>query len=255
MPATKNRPTGPEPPPAVQHLLVRYAKRGRMRFASIRDVQRAFERAVRQAGLPIAHSAGFSPHPKISYASGTQTGVASEAEYLSLGLTATVDPAGMRSVLDRALPDGIDVIEVAEDSGGSLNSRLMVSEWLVKLPGIAPDAAETAARAFLAAAEVPVERLTNKGTRHFDARAAVLTLEVTPRAGTIDHHECATIRMVVRHTEPAVRPEDVLNGMLPGGAASVKPAAAVTRVAQGILGPEDRATAVIAPTPAKVNVP
>src|ERR1700742_3554373 len=135
MPAPKNRPTGPEPPPAVQHLLVRYAKRGRMRFASIRDVQRAFERAVRQARLPIAHSAGFSPHPKISYASGTQTGVASEAEYLSLSLTAPVDPAGMRSVLDRALQDGIDVIEVVEDSGGSLNGRLTVSEWLGGRPG------------------------------------------------------------------------------------------------------------------------
>src|SRR5579875_1810300 len=206
MPAPKNRPTGPEPPPAVQHLLVRYAKRGRMRFASIRDVQRAFERAVRQAGLPIAHSAGFSPHPKISYASGTQTGVASEAEYLSLGLTAPVDPAGMRSVLDRALPDGIDVIEVAEDAGGSLNSRLMVSEWLVELPGVAPDAATAAARAFLAAAEVPGERLTNKGIRRFDARAAVLTLDVSPRAGAKLDHACAIIRMVVRHTEPAVRP-------------------------------------------------
>src|ERR1700761_2991450 len=238
MPAPKSRPTGPEPPPAVQQLLVRYAKRGRMRFASIRDVQRAFERAVRQAGLPIAHSAGFSPHPKISYASGTQTGVSSEAEYLTLALTAPVNSAGMRSVLDRALPDGIDVIEVVEDFGGSLNGRLMVSEWLGGLPGGGP-----------------VERLPNKGIRRFDARAAVLTLAVSPRAGTIDHHECATIRMVVRHTEPAVRPEDVLNGMLPGGAASVKPAAAVTRVAQGILGPDDRATAVIAPTPAKVNVP
>src|ERR1700744_607323 len=255
MPAPKSRPTGPEPPPAVQQLLVRYAKRGRMRFASIRDGQRPFERAVPRAGLPIAHSAGFSPHPKISYASGTQTGVSSEAEYLTLALTAPVDSAGMRSVLDRALPDGIDVIEVVEDFGGSLNGRLMVSEWLVELPGVAPDAAEAAARTFLAASEVPVERLTNKGIRRFDARAAVLTLAVSPRAGTTDHHEWATIRMVVRHTEPAVRPEDVLNGMLPGGAASVKPAVAVTRVAQGILGPEGGASAVVAPTPAKVNVP
>ena len=42
--------------------------------------------AVRRAGLPIAYSAGFSPHPKISYAGGAPTGVASEAEYLSLAL-------------------------------------------------------------------------------------------------------------------------------------------------------------------------
>src|ERR1700760_3885590 len=112
-----------------------------MRFASHRDVGRAFERAVRQAGLPMAHSAGFSPHPKISYASGTPTGVSSEAEYLTLALTATADPARMRSVLDRALPDGIDVIEVVEDSGGSLNGRLIVSEWLGGMPGGAPGAA------------------------------------------------------------------------------------------------------------------
>jgi radical SAM-linked protein len=247
----KNRPTGPAPAPAVQHLLVRYAKRGRMRFASHRDVGRAFERAVRQAGLPMAHSAGFNPHPKISYASGTPTGVSSEAEYLTLALTAVTDPARLRSALDRALPDGIDVIEVVEDSGGTLNGRLMVSEWLVELPGVAPDAAEAAARAFLAAPEVPVERLTNKGLRRFDARTAVLTLDVSPGAGAELHHDCAIIRMVVRHTEPAVRPEDVLTGLRLVAGLEPTSSPAVTRVAQGVLG----GTEVVAPTPAKVNVP
>jgi radical SAM-linked protein len=115
---TPPAPKGPPPAPAVQHLLVTYAKRGRMRFASHRDVGRAFERAVRQAGVPIARSAGFNPHPKISYASGTQTGVASEAEYLTLALTVAQDPARLGAALDSGLPDGIDVIEVREDSGG-----------------------------------------------------------------------------------------------------------------------------------------
>ena len=82
--------TGTAAVPAVQHLVVRYAKRGKMRFASHRDVARAFERGVRKAGLPIAYSAGFTPHPKISYAGGAPTGVASEAEYLSLALTTPV---------------------------------------------------------------------------------------------------------------------------------------------------------------------
>ncbi len=103
--------------PAVQHLVVRYAKRGKMRFASHRDVARAFERGVRRAGLPIAYSAGFTPHPKISYAGGAPTGVASEAEYLSLGLTARQDETQVCERLDAALPDGIDVIDVTEASG------------------------------------------------------------------------------------------------------------------------------------------
>ena len=237
-PARAARPTpgGPPPAPTVQHVLVTYAKRGRMRFASHRDVGRAFERAVRRAGLPMAHSAGFNPHPKISYASGTPTGVASEAEYLSLALTATQDPVRLRRVLDTALPDGIDVIEVREDSGGTLNGRLMASEWLVELPGIAPAAAEAAARTFLAASDVHVERLTNKGVRRLDARGAVLAMEVDPRACGAYAGERGILRMVVRHTEPAVRPEDVLTALRQ--IAGLVPAfpATVTRVAQGVAG-------------------
>ena len=44
-------PDGPPPPPAVQRLRLRYAKRGRLRFSSHRDFQRAFERALRRAAI------------------------------------------------------------------------------------------------------------------------------------------------------------------------------------------------------------
>src|SRR5712675_2633187 len=93
-------PSGPPPAPPVQWLTIRYAKRGKMRFASHRDVARAFERGVRRAGLPIAYSAGFTPHPKISYAGGAPTGVASEAEYLSLTLTSRSEANAVRGRLN-----------------------------------------------------------------------------------------------------------------------------------------------------------
>ncbi|MDR1152151.1 MAG: TIGR03936 family radical SAM-associated protein, partial [Bifidobacteriaceae bacterium] len=63
----RRQPEGPAPPPVVQRVVVRYAKRGSLRFCSGRDVGRAFERAIRRAGVPIAYSAGFHPHPRISY--------------------------------------------------------------------------------------------------------------------------------------------------------------------------------------------
>ena len=62
--------------PPVQRLRVQYAKRGRARFASHRDFGRAFERALRRAGIPMAFSSGFSPHPRISYANASPTGAA-----------------------------------------------------------------------------------------------------------------------------------------------------------------------------------
>src|SRR4029453_11201813 len=83
---------GPPPPPRVQWRRVKYAKRGRARFTSHRDFGRAFERALRRAGVPMAYSSGFSPHPRISYPNASPTGAASEAEYLEIGLAAACDP-------------------------------------------------------------------------------------------------------------------------------------------------------------------
>jgi radical SAM-linked protein len=225
-------------PVTTQHLLVRYAKRGKMRFASHLDVARAFERGVRRSGLPIAYSSGFTPHPKISYAGGAPTGVASEAEYLSLTLTSRTEADDARERLNAALPDGIDVITVTEDSGGLPASRLTASEWQVALPGLPADNVVPVVKKFLALTEAPVERLTSKGLRRMDARAAVVSLDVlddaSERSG-VEATGCA-LRMVVRHTVPSVRPDDVLNALR--DVSDVFPAEQplMTRLTQGSLG-------------------
>src|SRR6185369_6392045 len=90
--------------PTVQRLRLRYAKRGRLRFASHRDFQRSFERALRRADVPTAYSAGFSPHPRISYANAAPTGAGSEAEYLEIAVSRRYDPERLRAALDAALP-------------------------------------------------------------------------------------------------------------------------------------------------------
>jgi len=223
------RQTGDEPV-TIQHLLVRYAKRGKMRFASHLDVARAFERGVRRAGLPIAYSTGFTPHPKISYAGGAPTGVASEAEYLSLTLTSRTEADAVLDRLNAALPDGIDVIAVAEDTGGLPASRLTASEWQIAFPGLPLDDVVPVVRKFLALNEAPVERLTSKGMRRMDARAAVVSLEV------LGDTRSSVLRMVVRHTVPSVRPDDVLNALR--DVSDVFPAGLplMTRLAQGSLG-------------------
>jgi radical SAM-linked protein len=227
--------------PAVQHLVVRYAKRGKMRFASHRDVARVFERGVRRAGLPIAYSAGFTPHPRISYAGGVPTGVASEAEYLSIALTSRQAAAYVCERLNETLPDGIDVIDVTEDSEG-LNA-LEASQWQVVLPGVEQAAAERAVAGFLALSAAPVERLTDKGVRRLDARAAVVTLDVLesagpdggPPAAAAGVKSCAILRMVVLHMAPAVRADDVLTALREQYGLVPSSPPVTTRLAQGSL--------------------
>ncbi len=200
--------------PVVQRLRVRYAKRGRLRFTSHRDFQRAFERALRRADVPIAFSQGFSPHPRVSYANAAPTGAASEAEYLEIGVSARCEPEHVREALDAALPPGLDVLEVVEAGRGSLADRLEGSVWELRLPGVDAESAAGAVEAFLAADRVEVERLTKNGVRTFDARGAVVAMDVAPADGReAETGPCAILRLVVRHGTPTVRPDDVLAGL------------------------------------------
>ena len=174
-----DQPTQQRPP--VQRLRVRYAKRGRLRFTSHRDFGRAIERAIRRAGLPIAFSSGFSPHPRISYANASSTGASSEAEYLEIALVEVVDPEAVRAALDEALPDGLDIVEVVEARTSGFADRLQASRWTVALPDVDPAIARDAVERFLAADAVEVTRMTKQGMRAFDCRGAVVWLRSTRR--------------------------------------------------------------------------
>jgi radical SAM-linked protein len=203
-------------PPPVQRLRLRYAKRGRLRFTSHRDFSRAFERAVFRARIPMAYSSGFNPHPRISYAGAAPTGSASEAEYLEIALAEEIEPARAHADIDAALPAGLDVLEVVPSSGGALADRLEVSRWRLTLTGISPDEARDAVAALVATEEVVVERMTKKGLRSFDARAAIVSVEVVdetpadPGDSRPDREACAILDVVLRHGSPSVRPDDVL---------------------------------------------
>jgi radical SAM-linked protein len=246
----------------VQRIRLRYTKRGRLRFTSHRDFQRAFERALRRAEVPMAYSAGFTPHPKVSYANAAPTGVGSEAEYLEIALAQSRDPQELRVLLDESLPAGLDVIEAVEARTPGLAERLEASVWQLRLDGVEPADARRAVVAFLAADSVEVQRSTKNGIRTFDCRAAVTRLDVEdvdaleegacgPRDGA-----CAILRLVVRHLTPAVRPDDVLSGLHATADLAPPVPAAVTRLAQGPLDDESgTVTDPLAPDRDAVAVP
>jgi len=245
----------------VQRIRLRYTKRGRLRFTSHRDFQRAFERALRRAEVPMAYSAGFTPHPKVSYANAAPTGVGSEAEYLEIALTGPCDPERLRVLLDESLPSGLDVVEAVEARTPGLVDRLEASVWQLRLDRVAPAEAGRAVAAFLATDTVEVKRTTKNGLRAFDARSAVTALEVVSgsaeaaqqidggvaagvptgieqSADRLRRGDCAILRLVVRHLTPAVRPDDVLSGLRVTADLAPPVPAEVTRLAQGPLDKE-----------------
>lgn len=226
-----------EQAPVAQRWRIRYAKRGRLRFTSHRDFSRAFERALRRAQVPMAYSSGFNPHPRVSYANATPTGIASEAEYLEIAVHTPVDPQALLSDLDQALPVGLDLLDIVPARTPDFAERLQASLWHVAITGVPRHEVEAAVTAFLASAEVVVERLTKQGRRQFDARGAVRALALAPGdtqgAESVSGGASAILTAVVRHATPAVRPDDLLAALRVVGLRGA--VAFITRIAQGPL--------------------
>ena len=224
-----------EAQPVVQKLRLRYAKSGRMRFASHRDFQRALERAVRRAELPIAFSGGFSPHPRISYANSAPTGAASEAEYVQLGMRAEVNADLVPDVLTAALPNGFAITQCVVSTSGSVADGLDASLWQLELRGVNRDQVRVALDQLKATPDVTVDRVTKSGVKQVQVGSAILESTVTAMESIAGVEACAILQVVVRHDTPAVRPEDVLTALVEYADLDEPASSVFTRLAQGPL--------------------
>ncbi len=107
---------------------------------------------------------------------------------------------------------------------------------------------------FLAAEEVLVVRMTKRGERSFDCRAAVVSLTLQPQEDTgadpapdgirtdtfgpdvrAGEEPCAILDLVLRHGTPSVRPDDVLAGLHEVSGLEHTGSALAERLAQGPL--------------------
>jgi radical SAM-linked protein len=152
-------------------LRLRFAKLGKVRYTSHRDLARVWERALRRARLPIALTEGFSPRPKVHFGLALSTGYESLGEYLDVDLAegATVDPGTLPPLLSAVLPVGIDVQAAAEVDRrtASLQQAVTSCTWRVEVVDVDDGEAAAAVLAALDAPSLPLTR-SRKGQEAVD---------------------------------------------------------------------------------------
>lgn len=200
-------------------LRVRFAKLGKVRFTSHRDVARIWERAIRRAEIPIAYSQGFTPRPKVSFGFALSTGYESDSEFIDLELEDTAANPAMPGAdqLDRlpatlsdALPSGMDVTAIAVIDAGaeSLQQAVHSCSWDISLRDVDPDVVGAAVARILAAETIPVTRERKGKPVKDDLRPGVLDLAlVRSEAGGV--HLYAELGCQPR----ALRPSELLGAM------------------------------------------
>ncbi|HRW39233.1 MAG TPA: TIGR03936 family radical SAM-associated protein [Aquihabitans sp.] len=184
-------------------IRVRFSKLGKVRWTSHRDIARVWERVIRRAGLPIAYSQGFSPHPKLHFGLALSTGHESLAEYVDLDLADDAPnlpgPAELDALparLSAVLPVGIEVdaVGVIPTSTTSLQQAVESCEWDIEVRGAAVADLDAAVARVLAAPELVVTRQRKGKDVTDDIRPYVLDLAVVgpTDAGARLHAHLAT---------------------------------------------------------------
>jgi radical SAM-linked protein len=212
----------------MTRVRIRFAKLGKIRWTSHRDVARMWERAFRRVQLPVAYSTGYSPRPRVSFGLALPTGHESVAEYLDVeladsGARPALDVRTLPGRLSAALPSGVDATaaEVIPPGTPSLQEDVTSCTWrwaAAPVEGTDPLGLEELARrvqAVLASSSVVVTR-TRKGEEHTDdIRAGIFTLELLGPVGSDPSHG-AWLEADLTSRPRGLRPAEVLAALDPG---------------------------------------
>ena len=160
----------------MHRLRVRFTRGGEVKYISHLDLIRLWQRVFHRAGIPLAYSEGFSPHPRISLAAPLAIGVTSEAELMDIYLTKGVSPHFFTALINRQLPAGIKILQVypTAQNQASLQAQMRFTEYQVSVnPEDGKPDVEAAISDLLALEQLPWQHQRDTGPRHYDLRALI----------------------------------------------------------------------------------
>ena len=196
----------------MYRLRVRFKRGGEVKFISHLDIIRLWHRAFRRAGIELAYSQGFNPHPRISLASPLALGVTSQVELMDVYLARLISPHSFVACVGRTLPPGIDMVQVCQVATNlpSLQSQVRYAEYEVEVEAREGVEYVTGALTSLLSKEhLPWQHQRDTGSKSYDLRALIDDLRLVSW-----HDGWGTIGMKLRcDSSGSGRPEQVIKAL------------------------------------------
>ncbi|GIW17687.1 TIGR03936 family radical SAM-associated protein [Tepidiforma sp.] len=196
-----------------QRIRTWFRKGERVRYISHLDVLRFWERAIRRAGLPLAYSQGFTPHPKLFFASPLPLGFMAEREVMDVILEERIDPADFHARLAAQATGDLALVGAREVPLGAPQPQaaMLWSDYRAAIPGLDPAFARARVDEFLALPALEWREERGERERTYDLRAATAWLTARPIDGGT---ELAMRLRTDQHI--TARPEAILAALVPG---------------------------------------
>lgn len=161
---------------------IKFRKYGSMKFIGHLDVMRFFQKAMRRAEIPIAFTAGYSPHMIMSFAQPLGVGITSDGEYLDIELTEAISSRQALEQLNQVMVEGIDVVsfvEIPDDKKSSGMTIVAAADYLAcPKDGRIPCEWNDKASSFLGQPQIIVWKKTKRSEKEVDIKPMIYQFQI-----------------------------------------------------------------------------
>ena len=115
---------------------VKFSKTGTICYTSHLDIMRLFNRVIKRAGIKLAYSHGFNPHPKMVFAQPLSLGYTGLNEYIEIETTEDHEPGYIAEKLSELMPPGLDIkgCERMAEGRKTLAAMTVAAEYMIEIP-------------------------------------------------------------------------------------------------------------------------
>lgn len=173
----------------VEHVAVRirFEKTGALQYISHLDLHRTFCRLLVRCGVPVWYSEGFTPHPRLVFATPLSVGAESVCEFLDVFVVGTAEKIDTDVLRWKLRDTGIDGLVVTDVYLPETKfSTITDSEYTVRIDtNGASEALAAACDAALHASPLTVLKRTKSGEKDVDIAPQIKKIAVTFEDGEL----------------------------------------------------------------------
>ncbi|MDO4545342.1 MAG: TIGR03936 family radical SAM-associated protein [Bacillota bacterium] len=171
--------------------VIRFSKTGTICYTSHLDLMRMFKRAFKRAGIKLAYSQGFNPHPKMGFAQPLSLGYWGLKELMEFETTEDHEPSALLKGLKEQMPEGIELVECRRLEGirKTLAAETVSAEYIVAIPLERPleQTGEQMKEAYLSCEKISAwkRQKKKKDLKEIDIKPMIREITFTPEEETL----------------------------------------------------------------------
>lgn len=169
-----------------------------------------FQRALRRAGIKVAFSQGFNPHPKISFGPALLVGATTEGDYMDIDLEEDISPEEFRNKLNKVLPSGIEIVESYEvELNDTLSTKIRGAEYILQVNAKKSiKDIQSKIEEFMKRDIIEIEKESKSGKKIINIKPYLLELKVIKKS-----EDCFTFYIKLKLEEGAPNPLYLLKAL------------------------------------------